>query len=285
MNGGDEWRMISCTGRVEDRNVLNRIMLRFRPIAPKPETTADGSGGFSFENKNSIPSNGRKKRKYVRVRRNSGYTRKKTISEEKIGKDHEGGVTLQLLPEKSEDLNQKYREELDLGVSRNDSGLEENRELSMSFSFDKNVIGDDKVTDRTHRSFVQMWVTVECVTGMSMESIALGSTDDERVRNLEGDTCPGFISDGLNRVSLVNGAFKRMVSQQNDGQLTEIMVGLVMKEKLSSFNSTFTGHVKLQYLMGNNSHQSQMVPCDLWRLDGGGFAWRLDVEAALTLGR
>ncbi|KAK7858074.1 hypothetical protein CFP56_014543 [Quercus suber] len=27
------------------------------------------------------------------------------------------------------------------------------------------------------------------------------------------------------------------------------------------------------------------LPCDVWRMDGGGFAWRLDVKAALSLGR
>lgn len=49
-------------------------------------------------------------------------------------------------------------------------------------------------------------MTVESVTEASAASIESWMTDVERVRNLEGDTCPAFVSDGMNRVAWVNGA-------------------------------------------------------------------------------
>jgi hypothetical protein len=146
------------------------------------------------------------------------------------------------------------------------------------------------VVTRPMMSAVESWVTVESVTDTCMASMGvplpwLGSTDVERMSNLEHDTCPGFVSDSSNRVLWVNGAFKRMVRQQNDGQSQEIIrVWLVAKEKLPYSYTAFTCQVKLQYWLGKDKC-SQIVPCDVWRMDGGGFSWRLDVEATLSLGR
>ena len=129
----------------------------------------------------------------------------------------------------------------------------------------------------------ESWVTVEYVTGTCMDGVGFGSTDVERLRNLDGDTCPGFVSDGMNRVRWVNGAFKRMVRQQGQ-ESWEIRIWLVIKDRLPYSYSTFSCHVKLQYWWGRDKY-TQMLPCDVCRMDGGGFAWRLDVGAALTLGR
>ena len=107
------------------------------------------------------------------------------------------------------------------------------------------------------------------------------------MRSLEVDSCPGFVSDGWNRVMWLNGAFKRMVTMTWQ---PEIAVWLAMNEELPYTHSAFTCQVKLRYTTvgdKDNSKEnycySQIVPCDLWRMDGGGFAWRLDVKAALTL--
>ena len=327
MNGGSEgWQMIRCAGGAHDKSVMNRIMLRFRPIAPKPAASGSDvvSGGFGSDNnsnnnntnnnnnnnKSLVLSKGlRKKRKYVRVRRNTGYTRKKkpAISgDENIVKDAADAdrrATLQLLPEKS-DLNLSMMNGLDLSTdsNNNNTSFEENRGLPVWLN-GKKPEEQTRVTDRV--LVVHTWVTVECVRGSNTTCMnndhdvdhhyhyhqELGSTDVERERNLDKDTCPGFISDGLNRVMWVNGAFRKMVVSyvENDGLSPEIMVGLVIKEKLPAIYSSLTGHVKLQYtILGEGMRMekySQIVPCDLWRMDGGGFAWRLDVEAALTLGR
>ncbi|KAE8672459.1 Cytochrome C1 family isoform 1 [Hibiscus syriacus] len=74
------------------------------------------------------------------------------------------------------------------------------------------------------------------------------------------------ISDGLHRVQWFNGAYKRLLMEANDAPPPEIMVWLLLKQ---------------------NEKLSRMLPCDVWKMDGGGggFAWRLDVEAALSLGR
>ncbi|PON43992.1 hypothetical protein PanWU01x14_269280 [Parasponia andersonii] len=308
MNGGSEWwRMIRCAGGAQDKSVANRIMLRFKPIAPKPASA--GSDVVSDRNQSRpVLSKGivRKKRKYVKARRNSGYTGKKKpaasaiLSGENIEED-DRTATLQLLPEKS-DLDRSINA-LDLSSNNISSStsnsssngtsacgnFQENRGLPMWLN--------SKIPDQSYGRVlvVHAWVTVECVTGTCMAddregAVGYGSKDVERVRILERDTCPGFVSDGSNSVIWVNRAFRRMVVRQaeNDGLLPEITVGLVIKEKLPSVYSSLTGHVKLQYtLLGGvvEKYYSRMVPCDLWRMDGGGFAWRLDVEAALTLGR
>ncbi|XP_062105519.1 uncharacterized protein LOC133817126 [Humulus lupulus] len=320
MNGGPEsWgMMIRCAGTAHDKSVINPVMLRFRPIAPKPSGSGSDvvSGtGLGSDNKSSLYSKGmmRKKRKYVRVRRNSGYTRKKksSISRENTGNpkfdvvDDDRTVTLQLLPEKS-DLNRSVVNGLDLisNSSSSNSGDTNHRDLRTWLDWKKpESHGQSKVTDRRGSFVVHTWVTVESVTATctvddrerdhdNNNHQGYGSTDVERVRNLEIDTCPGFISDGSNSVLWVNGAFRSMVVREgeNDGLSPEIMVVLVIKEKLPSFYSSLTGHVKLHYTifgggMENEKYSRIIVPCDLWRMDGGGFAWRLDVEAALTLGR
>ncbi|KAE8021368.1 hypothetical protein FH972_007262 [Carpinus fangiana] len=293
--------MIRCGGGVQDNAIINRMMLRFRPIAPKPATWGSGTGGPAVDSKNAFVTKGRAKRKYVRVRKNSGYRRKKRKAEEETKKmmEKKDGLekrvkTLQLLPEKSERSESPESESwcnFDRTVIRKDS--QENGDPPMWLNFDK---GEWKDRDRTvvaagpMISAVESWVTVESVTDKCMASMGvplpwLGSTDVERMSNLEHDTCPGFVSDSSNRVLWVNGAFKRMVRQQNDGQSQEIIrVWLVAKEKLPYSYTAFSCQVKLQYWLGKDKC-SQIVPCDVWRMDGGGFSWRLDVEATLSLGR
>lgn len=298
MESGDRSSMTRCGGGVQDKAIMNRMMLRFRPIAPKPAAGGSGSGGSAVDSKNAFVTKGRAKRKYVRVRKNSGYKRKKRKAEEETKEmiEKNDGLekrveTLQLLPEKSErneSPESESRCNFDRTVTRKDS--EENGDPPMWLNFEKGVCKDGDrtvVTRPMMMSAVETWVTVESVTDtcMGVPLPALGSTDVERMSNLEQDTCPGFVSDGSNRVLWVNGAFKRMVRQQNDGQSREIItVWLVAKERLPYSYTAFSCQVKLQYRLGKDKW-SQIVPCDVWRMDGGGFAWRLDVEAALSLGR
>ncbi|KAF3444486.1 hypothetical protein FNV43_RR14178 [Rhamnella rubrinervis] len=290
----DGWRMIRCTSGLQDRSVINHIMLRFRPIAPKPATGADVPGGLPVDSKNLLGSKGRTKRKYVRVRRNSGYARKKTIAQggKKAGLD-ESVATLQLLPEKSDlNLSIDSRSWCDLDPSVVKNTPIDNRSPPMALSEKKpsrldkeeSRMSDQRgVAEEQEVRVVESWVTVEYVTGKCMDGVGFGSTDVERLRNLDGDTYPGFVSDGMNRVRWVNGAFKRMVRQQGQ-ESWDIRVWLVMKEKLPYGYSSFSCHVKLQYWWGRDKY-SRMMPCDVCWMDGGGFAWRLDVGAALTLGR
>ncbi|XWS40620.1 hypothetical protein CRYUN_Cryun17cG0011500 [Craigia yunnanensis] len=300
MNGGEKWSTISYTGGSQDKTVINPIMLRFRPIAPKPVAGESGSGGIQFDNKNLLLCKPRAKRKYVRIRKNNIKRKKRSspdhLHHDKASTNPEKIVTLQLLPEKTE-ANGSIN-------NQNGAVLEENRDPPSLFNLNFNNRWVDRmgaveepdrtvVTSQKRRVTVaESWVTVECVTDSCMEGRELGSMDVERMKNLEADMCPGFISDGLNRVQWVNGAFKRMVmvGEGNDGGLPspppEIMVWLVIKQELPRFCTAFSCKVGLQYTR-QKEKCSKMLPCDVWKMDGGGggFAWRLDVESAISLGR
>lgn len=119
-------------------------------------------------------------------------------------------------------------------------------------------------------------VTVECVTETwqeEVEGLGLGGNnkDEERKVKLEEDTCPGFISDGYGRVTWTNGVFREILGEGG--------VWLVMKVNVPYWYGGFTCRVRVQYACG----KERTVPCDVWRMDSGGFAWRLDVKAALSL--
>ncbi|GLT43384.1 hypothetical protein SLA2020_173350 [Shorea laevis] len=280
--------MLSC-GCAQDKTVINQ--LRFRPIAPKPVTGELGSGGSLFDDKNSLLSRPRSKRKYVRVRKNIGHKRRtrRTSSEQekKI-------VTLQLLPEKTEQST--TASDLDRPVGTKTSAViaeSIHQQPPVWLNCHNRLIYDTcavQSPDRTamvKREVLESWVTVECVTDSTcMEARALGCTDLDRMKNLEADTCPGFISDGLNKVQWVNTAYRRMltVREGNDVRSPEIRVWLVLRERLPYLSAAFSCWVMIQYTW-QKEKWSRTVPCDVWRMDGGGFAWRLDVEAALSLGR
>ena len=291
MEGGHGWHVASLrsTG-LPDKKIMNREMLRFRPIAPKP--VAGGGSGSSYtvtENKSLLVSKARTKRKYVRVHKNNNeYKRKKMVSEEEMVLK-----TLQLLPEKAE------MEDLGAGDSwskvDDDPTAENNhnRDPQMLLNDKKWVVdnvepggGSDLTVEMGQMRVVESWVTVESVTDTCMDVRWLGSTDVEKMKNLERDTCPGFVSDGLNRVQWVNEAYKRMVMKvECDGQSPECecLVRLVVKVKFPYSYQAFTGRVRLQHTW-RNQKSSKVVPCDVWRMDCGGFSWRLDVKAALSLG-
>ncbi|PKI53308.1 hypothetical protein CRG98_026336 [Punica granatum] len=138
---------------------------------------------------------------------------------------------------------------------------------------------------------VEAWVMVECVMDTWVDGYAIGRTDEEKRRNLAADTCPGFVSDGLGRVTWTNAAFRQTVGQGEPG--VDVAVCLVMKDQgvpvtvgLLAQAAAFTCRVRMQYACGKEKAGSSLtLPCDVWRMDGGGFAWRLDVKAALSLGR
>ncbi|KAH7577230.1 hypothetical protein ACOSP7_001944 [Xanthoceras sorbifolium] len=310
----ERWCMLRWAGGAQDRTVnIDRIMLRYRPIAPKPAMGGTASGILQADNRNVLVNNKRSKRKYVRVRKNNnGYRRKNKTTEEHGSKDGSDGkiVTLQLLPERedSEDptkrrlwcnyVDKTGEEKVVSGDKYQPPGLN----LKNNQVFDGMVgLGvSDQTAVMPQRRVVETLVTVESVTDTcNMDSRGIGSADNTEIimMNLERDTCPAFISDGLNRVRWVNGAYKRMVmvSLEKEGQSVEsaetvtVLVLLVIKDnklKLPSQQlSSFTCKVRVQYTWQKQKY-SKMVPCDVWRLmEFGGFAWRLDIEAALSLGR
>lgn len=284
MDGGDVWNRLAPPARdgARDKTIVNRIMLRFRPIAPKPVAGGPASVGPVPENKSAVLLAGKRaKRKYVRVRRNSGCGRQNNkSSEESEKKDgfEKAVVTLQLLPEKTEPAGgsiagSSWCKNVDLDVTGENLEIPGDPERLWK-------TGHVEGGETLDRRVVESWVTVESVGDTCMDVGGLGSTDVEKVKNLESDTCPGFISDGSGRVRWVNEAYKRMVNGNEEG---EIMVRLRVKDSVVYSYRAFTCGMRLQYTW-QKEKWTKMVPCDVWRLDCGGFAWRLDIKAALSLG-
>ncbi|XP_059294876.1 uncharacterized protein LOC132047920 [Lycium ferocissimum] len=263
------------------------MMLRFRPIAPKPVANSSGSGSTPDPHKVDDVGKRRTKRKYVRVKKNSKYKNKKEEKEKSDGSlvldDHQTVVTLQLLPEssggvKSSPDNRSYPRTINFLVQDNNSNT-----LS---------IGAPNLSDRTSEMrssrVVESWVMVDGVSNTLVDLSALGSTDMEKMMSLEGDTCPGFITDGLDSVKWVNPAYRRMIDPIEDGgELPEMVVRLVVKERKTVpllLLPAFACTVRVVYTW-NTVKQTRTMPCDVWKMDFGGFAWRFDANAALSLGR
>ncbi|KAE8697106.1 Detected protein of unknown function [Hibiscus syriacus] len=284
MEGGDAWCMLKCAGGAQDKTIVNRIMLRFRPIAPKPVNGDPVSGNSTFGNKNSGVTSNRVKRKYVRVcEKNSRRIRKEDNGENK------GSMTLQLMPESVYIENSMVIDR----SSGADRDLDRKDPPSPCLKLERRVAADHDVIGLSEQTAAlitspgrsvtasESWVTVESVTDTCIDGGGMtNSTVVERMKNLEEDPC--FVSDGWNRVLWVNEAYKKMVGVV-DG--AEPAVGLVVKEGFEFPRGAFSCLVGLQY--GNakgKKKQSKMVPSDVWEMNPGGFAWRLDIKAALSLG-
>ncbi|KAA8548203.1 hypothetical protein F0562_004536 [Nyssa sinensis] len=252
MDTGNGCFSTRCAGGAYDKTIINRMMLRFRPIAPKPVTGGSVSCDSPPENKNSYLTNTRAKRK--------------------------------LLPEKTDNgqgsmAGQSWRNiDRTLPIWLNMINNSRNSEVTVYSE-------SDRMATMPVRRVVESWVTVECLTDTYIDGGRMGSTDFERIKSLEVDTCPGFISDGLNRVKWVNQAYKRMVGPQDDGESQpEVVVRLVVKEELPILHAEFACRVRVQSTWQQQMN-SQTMPCDVWRIDLVGLAWRLDIRAALSLGR
>lgn len=270
-------------GSAYDVSKVDRIMLRFRPIAPKPVAGRSVNGVFSPE-KSTRPylKGGRGRKRCIRDSCNKNISsssdnkrcnskkRKPSPEEKRDGFAGETVVTLPLLPETPEPKDSPAR------VSP------EARDPPMWLSFDRSVCGLTMETPEK-TELLRSCVTVECLTDTWIGGNGLWCTDEERKINLEKDTCPGFISDEFGRVKWTNSAYRKKVGQGED--VGEIMVWVVMKERIPVELTAFSCRVRLEYTCGKEK-SSLTLPCDVWSMNyGGGFAWRLDVEAALCLGR
>lgn len=308
MDSADAWRVAAC-----GNSNVNKIMLRFRPIAPKPVTgisaaEAGSAVGEVTQNNHVSVLGKRPKRKYVRIRRNSGYVRKN--NGDSNGKSNGNGndessdvavVTLQLMPEKDAPggdvtlAGDSWCKNVDLDLTVEKIQIVENRSAPPPRAAAEEGEGGKRSDLVAAAKVAESWVTVESVTGTCMGEGdgeggrgLLDCTDAEKVKSLEADTCPAFVCDGSLRVRWVNDAYKRMMLEGREGEGENIVVWLKVKDSaIASWwcysHPAFTCGVRLQYTW-RNEKCTKMVPCDVWRLDCGGFAWRLDVKAALSLG-
>lgn len=263
---------------------FDRIMLGFRPIAPKPASRGSSFGKLSTERKDKCvrrTGRGRKRRSFTSSTSSSDKTkhsvsrkRQRKSSENEIGGDaveSAAVVTLPLLPPELEANEERNIHKNSVGFSIPSTWLR----LQTRF-----------VQQQHHQSVqkvVETWVTVESVTDSCMvDACGLGRTDEQKRMALETDSCPGMISDVLGRVIWTNDKFIEMVAGGAEG--SEVAVWFVWKATTSA-RSAFTCSVRVQYMCGKEMKGSVLLPCDVWSMDVGGFAWRLDVQAALSLGR
>lgn len=283
-------RSVCCIARYagggdacQEKKMMERAMLKFRPIAPKPATGACSAfGSSSPDTKTSsgdttyVKAAGRGKRKYNMANINNkrrgfnGEGRKlpATISNDNdTSRGESSRVTLSLLPESPTDH-----------LMKND-----NSRTPTSRTGPSTPISWLSFNSQQNQA-VESVVTVECLTHMYTcdGDQELGRMDEERLRTMEWDTCPGFITDGQMQVKWINKAYEKVACVNDHHQL---VVSVDMKdEKVKEARTypSFTCRVRVQQ---KGIKEIKILPCDVWRMDCGGFAWRLDVNAALSLGR
>lgn len=286
----------SCS--LSDNSIAYRMMLRFRPIAPKPVDGQSVPTDMPTDKTNG--RNGRVKRKSARIRKNKHYNSNRKSSnrisppEQSILTNEQGSrgkslMTLQLLPTKrSDDKEDLKNDEVWCNIAENSENPDlgylcqwNDKEDNQTIDF---VEYKKVVMQKTIR--IETWVTVEKVTNTCMDGVGLGFSDVDKMNNIRLAPCPGFVSDFSGKVQWVNEAYKKLVSDEEDNkehQPTEFGVQLVVKEELPYSYPSFACTVRLEYALGWRK-RSRIVPCDVWRMDFGGFAWKLDIKASLSLG-
>lgn len=275
-----------CIARYDDMSKVDRIMLKYRPIAPKPVVSpgGSGSGGSVPESVDLYGRNERPKRRYVKNgnRKVGNGRRKVSPAKSSSGGSSSGGemvVTLPLLAETPE------RKESPLRVKKAPIWLKFDRG-EMSRGEGGHVAFSGRSVMKEAVRLVESCVTVECVMDTWVDRNGLGRSDEEKVMSLEKDTCPGFVSDDYNSVRWTNKAYRQMVGEGRE--CGDTVVWLVMKDLvlLPLMSEAFTCRVRVVTCRKDRGPSCAMtVPCDVWRMNNGGFAWRLDIKAALCLGR
>lgn len=306
-------RYAAAGGHAYDMSQVDRIMLKFRPIAPKPAASGAApaaSDGGSDGHAKAPSGGGRGRRKSCSkdtssnngcngTRRCTNGRKRKSCSPDQtavVRPDHhqlqhldQKAVTLPLLPEAPDLSPTKQSHKMPFWLSFNNApGVQDNYALSHS----KVGPGPDPTVmipppqqhpnHQYHQPVVRSCVVVEAVTDTCPpEGVRVGD-----VRALEKDTCPVIITDGWNRVVGANEAYRRMV-MGDTWRDRRMAVSVEMRERVPDRVQAFTCRVRVQ--RSNDGKESRgssslTLPCDVWRIDGGGFAWRLDVDAALSLG-
>lgn len=234
-----------------DMSQMDRIMLKYRPIAPKPAASgavpASSDGGSDGHGK---ASSGRGRRKSSKDSNNNnsnsrrctnGRKRKSSSPEQTTDKRYTesiptyclgapAAVTLPLLPE-APDLSptKQGAHKMPLWLSFNNTtttttpGVHDNH--NQSHSNNPTVV---IAPPQQPQTVVGSYVIVEAVID-TCPPVGVRVGDD--VRALEKDTCPVIVSDGWNRVLWANEAYRRMVVGDT-WQDRQVGVGLMMREKV-----------------------------------------------------
>ncbi|KAK1407187.1 hypothetical protein QVD17_38800 [Tagetes erecta] len=270
--------------------------------------SGSGSGSSCSTAEHSDGRNKRRKRKYVRVNKNKKDVTNTRLKKRKVvssSPDEKSGggdavVTLSLMPEtpdRKENLPNSPSV-LSLSPTVSSAGENCNRFSPVLLSFnnhqssrDSHVIKHTSPTLPPRKTVVTSFVTVECVTETWMNDGAgylegLAFTDQARVMNMEMDTCPSFITNSRDTVVWTNKAYREMITggYGASDETTLVSVKKFNRVTMPVSHAAFTCQVKVAWGT-ERSLSTVTAPCDVWRMRSGGYAWRVDVKAALSLGR
>ncbi|XP_022036709.1 uncharacterized protein LOC110939324 [Helianthus annuus] len=251
---------------------VERIMLKFTPIAPKPMAAGSGSSCSTVEHSDGSGRTPRRKR--------SGVHGGDTV------------VTLALMPETPErkensPATSSPSEKQDVLFSGTTVNNKKPSQVLLSFNSMQSTARDGHViaSPKPQKLMVTSLVTVECVTATWMNGDGVGLTDQARILSMEMDTCPSFITNSRDTVVWTNKAYREMItgSDNYSDEMVMVVVKKFNRVTLPVCHPAFTCTVKVTW--GADRATAVTAPCDVWRLCNGGYAWRLDVKAALSLGR
>ncbi|KAL0863965.1 hypothetical protein Bca101_043083 [Brassica carinata] len=230
-------------------------MLRFRPIAPRP--TSDGSGGKLVSSGErcdvSFSGGGGKKKCQQKEKGGSARrcTRRKRLNKT-VSYGGDAKVTLSLLPVRP---GQTSFRDMKMSVAFAEKQKQQGP-FWLSFSGD----GD--------RVFTLAYQTVEVIRRRKVVILLCRVTwTNEAYRKMARDN-----------VRVEEGA-----PDNKSRDSFHVIVRLVMRERPMLTYTAFACRVKLQFTCQDRERCSLTVPCDVWTMDAGGFAWRLDIKAALSL--
>ncbi|RWW35067.1 hypothetical protein GW17_00000121 [Ensete ventricosum] len=282
-----------------DANVawkVDRIMLKFRPIAPKPVVGPPTVVAAAPKEASAGPRKPKRKGTVISATAARGRKPRKVDAKPPPPIVDEGKssiVTLPLMPETPERKGDQAGAPpkwcpTPAAVVPTWTGLGEGEAGE--------VTADVVVAPRPVRAVLVSWVTVECVTDTWREGEVSWKNDKAARAALAADECPGFVSDEWGGVTWTNEAYRRMVVVEGTGSSSaaggveeeeeeEVRVGLVTRGLVPAAGAcrAFTCRVRVRHAERPKGPPSLAAPCDVWRLDGGGCAWRLDVKAALSL--
>ncbi|KAI3673594.1 hypothetical protein L6452_39717 [Arctium lappa] len=283
---------------------VERIMLKVRPIAPKPIAAGSGSSCSTVEKSDGYGGSRRRKRKYVRVKNKQTKKDASTTDSKKMkvsvpsSSSVSGGgdevVTLSLMsetPDRREKSPERRSSQSEIPDLESPIALSFNKQRITVPDGHVQVASGHVVSVADHAVVMTSpppppqavsFVTVECVTETWMNSGGPAAT------NMEMDTCPLFVTNGRDVVVWTNTAYREMTTAGGGSDETAAVVVVKKNNRVTTpVNLTaFTCKVKVTWGTESNSSPSTLTaPCDVWRLQSGGCAWRLDVKAALSLGR
>ncbi|MFS7940145.1 hypothetical protein Hanom_Chr05g00460221 [Helianthus anomalus] len=286
---------------------VERIMLKFRPIAPKPIAAGSGSSCSTVEHSDGSGGTPRRKRRYVRVNNNNNKKNNNNTSpvskKRKLSNNHNivssggahGGdtvVTLALMPETPDRKENSLAtsspsEKQDVLFSGTTINNKNPSQVLLSFNSMQSTARDGHViaSPKPQKLMVTSLVTVECVTETWVNGDGVGLTDQARIMSMEMDTCPSFITNSRDTVVWTNKAYREKItgSDNYSDEMVMVVVKKFNRVTLPVCHPAFTCTVKVTW--GADRATAVTAPCDVWRLCNGGYAWRLDVKAALSLGR